>query len=192
MSLNPSLLLCSINVPVLICETAGTGRCIGLSVPGGAAQRHPQLIQRRTPSSVSGRRAPPPDPIGEVLAELERPLLHALVADNDAAIRRSHPRSDRRGWLADNSLRPRPGFALSRALPPRRCGSSRRFADQELDGHAIAPLSIELCVTAMNPDLTKAEPLQKTAARRILRKDAASPERRGWSACADHARSPFG
>jgi hypothetical protein len=28
---------------------------------------------------------PPPDPVGEVLAELERPLPHGLVADDDAA-----------------------------------------------------------------------------------------------------------
>src|SRR5215211_1054056 len=34
---------------------------------------------------VSGRRQTPPDPVGEVLAELERPLPHALVAHDDAA-----------------------------------------------------------------------------------------------------------
>src|SRR3954464_13537296 len=34
---------------------------------------------------VSGRRQPPPDPVGEVLAELARPLSYALVADDDAA-----------------------------------------------------------------------------------------------------------
>ena len=34
---------------------------------------------------VSGRRQTPPDLVGEVLAELERPLPHALVAHDDAA-----------------------------------------------------------------------------------------------------------
>src|SRR5215212_3566386 len=34
---------------------------------------------------VSSRRQTPPDPVGECLAELERPLPHALVADDDAA-----------------------------------------------------------------------------------------------------------
>src|SRR5215203_3944961 len=34
---------------------------------------------------VSGRRQPPPDLVGECLAELERPLPHTLVADDDAA-----------------------------------------------------------------------------------------------------------
>src|SRR3954465_5778081 len=34
---------------------------------------------------VSSRRQTPPDPVGEVLAELERPLPHRLVADDNAA-----------------------------------------------------------------------------------------------------------
>src|SRR3954471_3190735 len=38
---------------------------------------------------VSGTGQPPPDPVGELLAEPERPLPHRLVADDDAA-RRQH------------------------------------------------------------------------------------------------------
>src|SRR6201993_5408695 len=34
---------------------------------------------------VSGMEQPPPDLVSEVLAELERPLPHALMADDDAA-----------------------------------------------------------------------------------------------------------
>ena len=34
---------------------------------------------------VSSRRQTPPDPVGEHLAELERPLPHALMANEDAA-----------------------------------------------------------------------------------------------------------
>ena len=34
---------------------------------------------------VSGTGQTPPDPVGEVLAELERPLPHTLMADDDAA-----------------------------------------------------------------------------------------------------------
>src|SRR3954447_25988261 len=34
---------------------------------------------------VSSSRQTPPDPVGEVLAELEPPLPHALLADDDAA-----------------------------------------------------------------------------------------------------------
>src|SRR5215212_844344 len=34
---------------------------------------------------VSGTGQTPPDPVGEVLAELARPLPHALMADDDAA-----------------------------------------------------------------------------------------------------------
>src|SRR3954465_2830239 len=34
---------------------------------------------------VSGAGQPAPDPVGEVLAKLQRPLPHALVADDDAA-----------------------------------------------------------------------------------------------------------
>src|SRR5689334_24248101 len=36
---------------------------------------------------VSGRGQTPPDPIGEVLAELQRPLAYGLVTDDDAACR---------------------------------------------------------------------------------------------------------
>jgi hypothetical protein len=57
----------------------------GFVASGRAALRHLQLIQRRTPSSVSGRRAPPPDLVGERLAELERSLPHDTVTDDDAA-----------------------------------------------------------------------------------------------------------
>jgi hypothetical protein len=85
MSLNTSFYLCSINVSVLTCETDGIGRLMGSWAPGRAARRHLQLIQRRTPPSVSGRRAPPPDLVGERLAELERPLPHDIVTDDDAA-----------------------------------------------------------------------------------------------------------
>src|SRR3954454_4530731 len=37
-----------------------------------------------TPSFVCGRRLPPLDPVGKVLAELERPLPYGLVADDNA------------------------------------------------------------------------------------------------------------
>jgi hypothetical protein len=36
---------------------------------------------------VSGAGQPPPDPVGELLAELERPLPNGLMADHDAACR---------------------------------------------------------------------------------------------------------
>src|SRR3954452_20078798 len=47
-----------------------------IAMPSGGAS---------TPSFVSGRRQPPPDPVGEGLAELARPLTHRLMADNDTA-----------------------------------------------------------------------------------------------------------
>src|SRR3954451_18454319 len=47
-----------------------------IAMPSGGAS---------TPSLVSGTGQTPPDPVGEVLAELARPLSHCLVADDDAA-----------------------------------------------------------------------------------------------------------
>src|SRR3954447_3418575 len=47
-----------------------------IAMPSGGAS---------TPSFVSGRRQTPPDLVGKCLAELERPLPHALMADDDAA-----------------------------------------------------------------------------------------------------------
>src|SRR4051794_31980440 len=47
-----------------------------IAMPSGGAS---------TPSLIPGRRQPPPDPVGEVLAELARPLPHTLVADDDTA-----------------------------------------------------------------------------------------------------------
>src|SRR4051795_91005 len=46
-----------------------------IAMPSGGAS---------TPSFVPGRGQPPPDLVGEVLAELERPVPHALMTDNDA------------------------------------------------------------------------------------------------------------
>src|SRR3954466_10092450 len=47
-----------------------------IAMPSGGAS---------TPSFVSGRRQTPPDLVGKCLAELARPLPHALMADDDAA-----------------------------------------------------------------------------------------------------------
>src|SRR3954467_10710388 len=47
-----------------------------IAMPSGGAS---------TPSFVSGRRQTPPDLVGKCLAELERPLPPALMADDDAA-----------------------------------------------------------------------------------------------------------
>src|SRR3954452_2724806 len=47
-----------------------------IAMPSGGAS---------TPSFVSGAGQPSPDPVGERLAELQGPLPHALVADDDAA-----------------------------------------------------------------------------------------------------------
>ena len=67
-----------LNVPVLPCETVGIGRCIGLSVPGRAAQHYPQLIQCRTPlfdPARMSRMTAGSDPFGEsIVSQAEKPL----------------------------------------------------------------------------------------------------------------------
>src|SRR3954470_661303 len=66
------------------------------TMPSWSTARHSQCflpaILRTTSSKchlISGRRQPPPDPVGERLTEFHRPLPHALVADDDTA-RRQH------------------------------------------------------------------------------------------------------
>src|SRR3954462_11807469 len=55
------------------------------STDGPLCLRSATMRGASTPSFVSGAAQSPPDLIGEVLAELQRPLPHTLVADNDAA-----------------------------------------------------------------------------------------------------------
>src|ERR1051325_833219 len=59
--------------PFVGCKNITT---LAYAMPSGGAS---------TPSFVSGAGQPPSDPVGERLAELQGPLPHTLVADDDAA-----------------------------------------------------------------------------------------------------------
>src|SRR4051812_17990687 len=69
-----------------------------IAMPSGGAS---------TPSLISGRRQTPPDPIGEGLAELEGPLPHALMANDDAARGQhflDHPQAEREAKVKPDSV----------------------------------------------------------------------------------------
>src|SRR4051794_5847697 len=69
-----------------------------IAMPSGGAS---------TPSLVSGAGQPPPDPVGERLAELQGPLPHALVADDDAACRQhllDHAQAERKAEIQPNRV----------------------------------------------------------------------------------------
>jgi hypothetical protein len=56
---------------------------------------------------VTSLRQPPPDPVGKLLAELERPLPHGLVADHDAPCRQhflDHAQAEREAKVEPDRL----------------------------------------------------------------------------------------
>src|SRR5215212_2744764 len=93
---------------------------------------------------VSGRRQTPPDPVGKCLAELERPLPHALMADDDAACGQhllDHAQAEREAkvqpyGVADNLGREAvPGIAGGdRRCHPVGYATSPATASRQLDG----------------------------------------------------------